>query len=248
MAELLAPVFVVVFAILMIVFVALGWRKGARPTAVRDIEAFLSLPTTVGQAVETGKRLHISLGSGAVGEVNTAAAFAGLTVLEQISAAAAVSDKPPIVTTADGTAMLLAQDTLRQVYQQQNALNRYDTASARVAGLSPMSFGAALTTTLSDESVAGTVLIGSATEEVVLLTEAAQRAHTTTLAASDNPATQALLYVTADSALVGEDLFAGGAYISRLPMHVASLHAQDVMRLLVGAAIILGVVASTVTR
>jgi hypothetical protein len=195
--------------------------------------------------VETGRRLHLSLGSGTIGEANTAAALAGLTVLDQISSAAVVSDRPPVVTSADGSAMFLAQDTLRNVYARQNASQRYDPASARVAGLTPMAFGAALTGLVKDESVAGTVLVGPVGMEAVLLAEADSRAGITTLAASDDPAAQALLFAAADHVLVGEDLFAGGAYIGRLPAHIASLRAQDVLRILIGLAILVGAAGAT---
>ena len=237
--------FIILFAGLIIVFTFLGRRKGARPTQFRPLDALQSLPQMVGEAVETGRRLHISLGSGSVGQTDTAAALAGLTVLNQISEVTVVSDKPPIVTTGDGTLMLLAQDTLQHVYARQNAQDRYDPTSARVAGLSPISFGAATGAMVKDEAFAGTVLVGSVGPEVVLLTEASQRAGVTTLAGSDDPAAQAVLFASAESPLIGEDLFAGGAYIGRLSAHVASLQAQDVMRILIGLAIIGGVIVKT---
>jgi len=237
--------FLALFGGLLMLFTVLAARKGAAPAIFRNIEAFQSLPNTVGRAVETGRRLHISLGSGSIGGQDTAAALAGLTVLDQISAVAVVSDKPPVVTTADGTAMLLAQDVLRQVYARQNALPRYDPTSARVAGLSADSFGAALTSLIKDESVGGTILIGSVGPEAVLFTEAGQRAGITTLAGSDDPATQALLFASADYPLVGEDLFAGGAYIGRHPAHIASLRTQDVLRMAIGFVILAGFVAQS---
>ncbi len=236
----------VVFAGLIGVFTVRAARRRAAPPGLRRIEAFHSLPQTVGQAVETGRRLHISLGTGSLGNASTAATLAGMAVLDQISAAAAVSDKPPIVTSADGATMLLAQDTLRNVYARQNALSRYDPYSSQVAGLTPIAFGAAQTTLQKDEAVAGTILIGSVDSEAVLLSEAAQRQGVTTLAGSDNPAAQAMLFATSDHPLIGEDLFAGGAYIAGAPAHVGSLQAQDVIRLVIGGAILAGVIFRTV--
>ena len=236
---------VVLFAGLIAVFTLLARRARGRPPSLRPIDAYNSLPQTVGTAVETGKRLHISLGTGSVGQPDTAATLAGITILDQISAYAAVSDRPPVVTTSDGAAALLAQDALRGVYARQNALARYDPNSAQVAGLSRASFGAAQTTLQSDEAVAGTVLIGSIGAEAVLLAEAASRAGITTLAGSDNLSGQAMLYAAADHPVVGEDLYAAGAYAGRAPQHVGSLHAQDVVRLLLAAAIVLGVLGRT---
>ncbi len=237
--------FVLLFAGLILAFIVLGRRRGARPAAFRPLEALQSLPTTVGEAVETGRRLHISLGTGTIGQTDTAAALAGLTVLDQISEVTVVSDKPPVVTASDGAVMLLAQDTLQHVYSRQNAQERYDPTSVRVAGLSPLSFGAAVTTMITDDSLAGTVLVGSVGSEAVLLAEAGHRANITTLAGSLDPAAQALLFAAADYPLIGEDLFAGGAYIGRHPGHIASLRAQDIMRLLIGLAILGGALLKT---
>jgi len=243
---LLGLAVLVVFAGLIGGFTIMGRLRGAKPRVLRRIDAFQSLPTTVGQAVETGKRLHISLGTGTLGTADTVATVAGLTILDQISAAAAVSDRPPVVTTSDGAAMLLAQDTLRSVYARQNALSRYEPNSAQVAGLTPISFGAAQTTLPATEVVAGAVLIGSTGSEAVLLAEGGRRSGATTLAGSDSVATQAMLFATADHPLVGEDLFAGGAYIGRQAEFVGSLSAQDVMRGLIIAAILIGVVVQTI--
>lgn len=233
------------FAGLILVLWALARRKGAKPLGLRQIDAYESLPATVGAAVETGRRIHISVGAGTIGEASTPATLTGLSVLDQIASVAAISDKPPIVTTADGVAMLLAQDILRGVYKRQNAAEAYDGLAAQVVGLSPLGFSAALTGVIPDDSVAGTVLMGSVGPEAVLLAEAGQRANITTVAGSDQPAAQALLFATADQPLVGEDLFAGNAYINRRPEHLASLRAQDWMRLLICAGIVLGVLYQT---
>lgn len=242
----LALLVAAILAVLILALTILARRGRIHPRVLRRIDAFQSLPTTVGQAVETGRRLHISLGTGSVGTADTAATVAGLTVLDQISAAAAVSDRPPVVTTSDGAAMLLAQDTLHNVYARQNALARYDPESARVVGLTPIAYGAAQTILPGDEAVAGAVLIGTVGSEAVLLAEGGQRAGVTTLAGADSVSTQAMLFATADHPLVGEDVFAGAAYIGGQPQHMASLTAQDLARIAIAGLIVLGVIVQTV--
>jgi len=236
----------VVLGLLIVALTLLSRRASSRPRVLRPIDGFQSLPTTVGQAVETGQRLHVSLGTGALGTADTAITVAGLTVLDQISAAAAVSDRPPVVSTASGPVTLLAQDVLRSVYRRQNAEARYDPESAQVSGLTPISFGAAQTSLPRDEAAAGAVLIGSVGSEAVLLAEGGRRAGVTTLAGTDNLTTQALLFATTDHPLVGEDVFAGAAYIGGQPQHLASLTAQDLARIVIGVLIVVGVVVQSV--
>lgn len=242
---LLALGFLFLFATLLGLFVVSARRNSARPATLRSVEAYESLPGLVGEAVESGRRLHLSLGSGVIGQADTATTLAGLTAVGQIAAVAVVSDKPPVITAADGSALLLARDTLKQVYRQQNAAERFDGEAARVAGLSPLSFGAALTPLLHDEAVAGNILIGPIGTEAVLLAEAGRRAEVPTLAGTDNLAAQAALFPAVEQPLIGEDVFASGAYLGRAPAHVASLRAQDVMRLIVVGVILAGVVLKT---
>ena len=78
--------------------------------------------------------------------------------------------------------------------------------------------------------ISSNLLIGSFSYEVALITSAGERSQTSTLAGTDNLPGQAVLYATAHQPLVGEEMYAGGAYLGAGPMHEASLHAQDVIR------------------
>ncbi|MEK7277773.1 MAG: DUF6754 domain-containing protein, partial [Chloroflexota bacterium] len=142
----------VLSAALIVGFWILSKQSGRAPV-LRQVNAFEDLPQKAGEAVESGKRIHVSLGSGGVGGQNTAVTLAGLTVLEAAAEAATISDKPPIVTAGDGTAMILAQDTLRRTYKRQNAPERYEHLSGRLAGATPVSYAAGVMTALKDESV-----------------------------------------------------------------------------------------------
>lgn len=234
-----------VFLVLLIGFMLLTRRAGARNVPLREVEGWKRLPGMVGEAVEAGRRVHLSLGTGVLGQTDTATVLAGLQTASQVAAVTVVSDRPPVITTTDGAAMMLAQDTIKQAYKQQHALDQYRDDGARVAALSPAAFGAALSTLVRDEAVAGNLLIGSVGPEVVLLTEAGRRAGITTLAGSDNLTGQAALFAAADATLVGEDLYTAGAFLQRGDAQVASLRAQDVMRLLLIGGMLVGVVLKT---
>jgi hypothetical protein len=93
--------------------------------------------------------------------------------------------------------------------------------------------------------VAGALLLGSVGTEAALLTEGGQRVGVTTLAGSDNLAAQAVLFASADHPVIGEDLFAGGAYVGGKPAHMGSLRAQDMARLIIAGVIVVGVIGKT---
>ena len=61
-----------------------------------------------------------------------------------------------------------------------------------------------------------------------------------TLAGSDDLPAQAVLYAAAQEPLIGEELYAAGAYLKTGPVHTASLRAQDLLRWVIILAILLG--------
>jgi hypothetical protein len=232
--------FLVLFAAIVVAltpFIARSRRKSpADPLPLRPIDGYSSLPRAIGEAVETGRRLHISLGSGAVGGAETAAVLAGLTIVERLAQAASISDRPPVVTSGDSVAAILAQDTLRGVYNQQNLIERYDPNSARLAGPTPFSYAAGAMLTVPDETVAANILAGSFGSEIAAAAEAGMRAGITQVAGASDPAAQAVAYAAAEHPLIGEELYVAGAYLRQLPSHIASVYAQDAMRLLIVVA------------
>lgn len=257
----LSLVFVFGFVALILVFSLFSARtsargkrtldaQGASRPLLRPIDGYSALPRATGEAVETGRRLHVSLGSGAAGGSETAAILAGLTVVEQMAQAASISDKPPVVTSGDGLATILAQNTLRRVYARQNLLERYDPNSARLAGATAFSFAAGAMLTVPDESVAANVLTGSFGPEIAAVADAGARAGVIQIAGAPDPAAQAVAYAGTDHPLIGEELFAAGAYLRRLSdssrTHIGSLHAQDVVRLAIAAVIVILALAGAV--
>jgi hypothetical protein len=209
-------------------------RKGPPgPPPLRPIDGYGSLPRATGEAVETGRRLHVSLGSGGVGGAETAAVLAGLQVVERLGEAAATSDRPPVVTTGEGLASILAQDALQRVYSAQNLSERFDPNSARLVGVTPLSYAAGVILTVPDETVAANVLTGWYGLEMAAAAEAGMRAGVTQVAGAPDPTAQAAAFAAADHVLIGEELFVAGAYLRQLPSHLASVFAQDGMRVLV---------------
>ena len=233
------PVLLVIgiFAGLMVGFFFLNQRREDRH--LRDIPAYYRLRGAVEVAVEDGTRIHVAIGRGDVFSPQGAAAIVGLSMLREVAMVASESDHPPLATTGDGLLGILAQDTLRSSYDALNLSTNYEQSLGRVTGLTPFSYGAGTMPLIFDEDVSTNLLIGSFGVEAALITSAGERSQTRTLAGTDNLAGQAVLYATAHEPLIGEEMYAGGAYLGDKPMHVASLHTQDVVRWVVIGLVVL---------
>ena len=81
-----------------------------------------------------------------------------------------------------------------------------------------------------EENVSANLLIGGFGAEAALISEAALRAGVPTIGATDDAAAQAILFAGAQEPLIGEELFAGAAYLGTDPAQAASLTLQDILR------------------
>ena len=216
-------------AVLVVLFAILRGKKGVPLRLMPAIERMMQ---AVGRLVEDGSRLHISLGRGGLLTPQGASALAGLSLLDRLSRLTSASDKPPIATSGETTLALLSQDSLQKAAGTMGQAGM-DPHAGRISGLTPFSYAAGVIPAIHDENVSATILIGNFGVEAGLITEAAERTGTFSLAGSDNLAAQAVFYATAKETLLGEELFSAGAYVEPTPVHTASLVVQDIFRWLI---------------
>lgn len=234
---MIAPGLLIFTAILLIGGIFLRRRF---PGAFRPIEAYERLNRAVGLAVESGTRLHISLGRGNLFTSRGASALAGLAMLRRLAERTSLSDRPPVVTSGDASLAILSQDTLQSGYRAAAAEEQYRFSTGRLTGLTPFSYAAGTLPVMRDENVSTNVFIGDFGPESALLVEAAEHENSALIAASDNISAQAVFYASAQDPLIGEELFAAGAYMGAGASHEASLAVQDILRWLFIIAILIG--------
>ena len=236
--NLVGLIFVGIFVGLMITSaVLLRQREGM---ILREISAFARLQRAIGLAVEAGSRLHISLGRGHLLSTQSGIGYVGLSILNRIARSTSISDRPPIATSGEGTLGILSQDTQREAAKTLGV--EFDPVRGRITGLSPYSYSAGTLSLIEEEDVGANMLIGSFGSEVGLITEAAERSESMTLGGTDNLSGQAVLFASAQEPLIGEETYAGGAYLGVGPMHVASLYAQDILRWILIGLIVIGAI------
>jgi hypothetical protein len=212
-----------------LLFVITLWKRRS-PAHLREIPAFTKLAHALGLSIEDGKRLHISLGHGSLLDARGGSAFAGLALLRNIAERTSVSDMPSVASAGDPTLGLLTQDTLQAGYQAAGVEDAYVHTMGRITGLTPFSYAAGAMQIPQSENVSTNIIIGHVSSEVGLLTEASDRISIKLIGASDNLAGQSVLFANTEDPLIGEELFAAGAYLNADPTHAASLTVQDIFR------------------
>jgi hypothetical protein len=218
---------VLLTVVLMGVFAFVHRRS---PPVWRAIPALTRLRHAVGLSVEDGTRLHFSLGYSSPLEPSQAASLAALSLMRQVSERTSLGDRPPVATAGEGALAVLAQDTLRSAHLAAGVQEPYDSSSGRLAGLTPFSYITGTLPVMKDEQVSANLLVGHFGPEAALLAEVSERGGAFTLAATDDLTAQAVFYAASQEVLIGEELFASGAYFQAGPLHHASLRVQDILR------------------
>ena len=221
------------------------WKRRS-PSYLREIPAFTKLTRTIGLSIEDGKRLHISLGHGSLLDAHGGSALAGLALLRNIAERASVSDMPSVASAGDPTLGLLTQDTLQAGYQAAGVEDAYVHTMGRITGMTPCSYAAGAMHIAENENVSTNIMIGHFGPEASLIADASDRINVNLIGASDDLAGQSVLYASTQEPLIGEELFAAGAYLDLDPAHAASLTVQDIFRWLIILALVGGAAAKFV--
>ncbi|NPA93548.1 MAG: hypothetical protein GXO56_07705 [Chloroflexi bacterium] len=237
-AGILGLLFVVLFGLLMVVLRVVKQPQPGRD--LRPLRAFSRLRRAVNLTVESGQRLHISLGRGEITHPKAAVAFVGLSTLERFVEITAVSDRPAVASAGTGPLGILARSTLHAAYKAADQERRYRATNARVTGLTPFAYAVGTMFITEDDAVAANFLVGSFGPEVALIADGSSGHDALTVAGTDNIAAQAVLYASADEPLIGEEVYAAGAYVGSGGLHGTSVVVQDIFRWFLIAAMVGG--------
>lgn len=221
-------------------------RSVARPH-LRAIPAYDSLKKLMSRAVETGQAVHVSIGTAGVDSAQTADTLAGLYTLQFLADRAANSDIPPLATVTEPTALPAALHQLRRGYERQGYPDEHRLEHARfiappVNG-SAVPYAAGVMDILNHEPVAANVMLGAFGDEFLLMTEPGAQRGAFQMGGTSNPNVLPFVYLTMSEPILGEEIYAAGAYLLERVEHYTSLIAQDVFRVMVVLLVVLVVIA-----
>jgi hypothetical protein len=243
---------IAVFGIVLVVVALLSsmWifslaaRRGRIPP-LRTLPAYDALHGQLGRGIETGRPAHISIGAGGIAGEDALVTLAGAAIVDSVAQEAADTGASPVVTVADGGALVLAQDLLRHPYTRRGDLSGYDPLDVQLLGAQPFQYAAGAMEFLAHSQPVSNVMIGSFGPEVGLIAEAGVKQGLSQVAGSTDARALAVLQPSADHLLVGEEIFAAPAYLDRRPGHLGRLRAQDLARFLLLVVILIAALLRT---
>lgn len=216
-------------------------RKG-KDLYIRRIAGLNAIDEAVGRATEMGRPVLMVPGLGVLNAISVQA----LNIFGYVAKTAVRFSTPIRVCCADAAVYTVAQEIIRDSYQQENASEKYDIDSVRFISDQQFAFAAGVSGIIHREQAAATFFMGQFYAESLIFAETANAVGAIQVASSTENTQTPFFIAACDYVLIGEEFYAASAYLTRQPVLVGSLVGQDWSKALILCTVFLGTLLNTV--
>ncbi len=217
-------------------------RGRAEEIYIRPIAGLEAVNDAIGRATEMGKPIVYVSGLTGIGDVATIAA---MLILGHLARRSAAYETEVLVPCQDPLVMATEREIVRQAYTEAGKPDAYRPESIFFVTDSQFGYVAAVDGIMLREKPAACFYMGYFFAEALILAETGNQTGAIQIAGTDAD-TQLPFFITAcDYTLMGEELYAASAYLSRQPLLVAQLRGQDIAKFIIAVALVAGVAAAT---
>jgi hypothetical protein len=217
-----------------IVFYAIGDAK-KREIFLRRIPGLDAVDEAIGRSTELGKPILYLTGAHDMSDPSTIAAA---VILGRVAKRAAAYETDLLVPHRDPITMAVCQEITKQAYLEAGKPDLFKEDANFFITSDQFSYTAAVDGIMLRKKPAANFFMGAYFAESLLLTETGASTGAIQIAGTDSDHQLPFFVTTCDYTLIGEELYAASAYLSREPIQVGTLRGQDI-----GKALILGVLA-----
>ncbi len=215
-------------------------RRG-RALYIRRIPGIDAIEEALGRATELGKPVIFSTGLTGLDSL----LFAILGIISHIGRRCATFGCRLVVPQCDYEVMPVVSETVREAFRSSGRLDSFNPQDIRFLSTEQFAFASGYMGIVHREQAASCFLFGSFAAESLVLAEAGQQVGAMQVAGTTSYNQIPFFLTSCDYTLIGEEVYAAGAYLSRDPVQLGSIRGQDLAKLVVLATILIGVIAAT---
>lgn len=231
----------IVFAIIIMAFIFAA-RKNPN-LFIRRIQGLEAIDEAIGRATEMGKPvLHIN----GLDPLSTLSTIAAVNILGRIARRVANYESNLLVPCVDPVVMTVSQEVVRNAYLEAGRPDAYREDHIYFVTDQQFSYVASVCGIMMREKPAANFMLGMFYAEALMLAETGSATGAIQIAGTDALAQLPFFITTCDYTLIGEELYAASAYLSREPMLLGSLKGQDTGKAFIMLIIVLGTIFATI--
>ncbi|KPK62310.1 hypothetical protein AMJ83_11270 [candidate division WOR_3 bacterium SM23_42] len=219
-------------------------RKGKK-LFIRKIAGLQAIDDAVGRATEMGKPILYILGLGYIEEIAT---LASLNILGEVAKKTAQYDTKLIVPNADPIVYTVAREIVKESYTNVGRPDAYDPDSVFFLAREQMAYAAGIDGIMTREKPATNFLVGYFAAESLVLAETGAATGAIQIAGTDALAQLPFFVTACDYTLIGEELYAASAYISKRPLLLGAIKGEDWSKVIIATVLILASIIGLVSR
>ena len=212
-------------------------KGGQKVPEIYKVAGLDALDEAIGRATEMGKPIHYSPGIGGLDNPQTMASFAALGYAAKMCAR---YDTTLIVSNRISVVYPITEEIVRQAYIQEGKLESLNLDNVRFFSEDQFAYASACVGVMNRERPAANLLIGGFWAESLILAEVGAQIGAIQIAGTANTHQIPFFVAACDYCLIGEEIYAAGAYLSKDPILVGNLIAQDWGKMLCTALIVVG--------
>lgn len=239
--EIITLIAVLIFGTL--VFFMIKAARTGKKLYIRPIAGIEEIDNALGRATEMGKPILFVPGLSGIRDVAT---LAGLAILSKVAKKAAEYDTKILVPIRDYIVLPIAQEIVKEAHYEAGRPDSYDKNSVFFISTAQFAFVAGVNGIMMREKTATNFYMGMFWAESLLMTETGTMTGAIQIAGTDAVNQLPFFITTCDYTLIGEELYAASAYLSKQPLILGTLKAQDYVKLLIVISVVVGTLLSTV--
>ena len=231
----------ILFTAMLVTFILINIARAGRGKAlyIRRIAGLNAIDEAIGRATEMGR--PVMMVPGLSSNIN-AIAVQAINIFAYVSRVAARFSNPILLCCYNAAVYTLAQEVIRDVYQGEGMIEKYDPDSVRFISDRQFAFAAGVSGLILREQTAATFFLGEFYAESLIFAETANSIGAIQVASSTE-ATQTPFFIAAcDYVLIGDEFYAASAYLTRQPVLVGSLVGQDWCKMALIGTVLAGAV------
>lgn len=212
-------------------------RKRALFGDVREIAGLKALDEGIRQAVEKGRPVLFLPGNHDMDDLQT---VAGMNILGEVARKTAPFEVPLLCPMARPFAMTVAQDVVRSAYQSKGFADHFHAEHIQFLTQDQFGYAAGVSGIMVRELPGACFFFGNFGAEALILAETGNSVGAFQVAGTADTQQIPFFLVACDHTLIGEELFAASALLSRHPVELGTLRAQDLAKMIVIFLILVG--------
>ena len=235
-----ALVGVILLCVFIIYFITQA--RAGKELFIRKIAGLEAVEEAVGRATEMGRKIFYIPG---ISDMDNMQTIASITILGKVAELAARHETWLQVPVCRSLVMVTAKEVVKEAHSKVGRPDTFHEDQVHYLTDDQFGYAAAVDGMVVREKPATIFFMGEFFAESLILAETGNASGAIQIAGTAAPAQLPFFIAACDYTLIGEELFAASAYLSREPKLLGSLKGQDMGKAVILVAILIGIILET---